>query len=471
MKLTKKPIALCAVAILAVALIAALAIVGGASEATPSFKFVAQTLNYESKIEMVFYVEAKNAIDVDLLVWSAPQSEYKRDTAEWVIAEPGRTGVSAGGYVCDVYYFDGYAAKQMPEWVYVCAYTNVGGVDYYSEPIKYSILQYAYNMLSKDSTKPETKALVEALLEYGGAAQVALGHNTNRLANAAWKQIKVVGGTLDDGFANGLYLEGDALTLTAPESDGAGKVFSHWENSTGTYISTDRVYEIEVGDAEETYIAVYALPTGLFDANGNRLASWEELVNDYGLDVEKDYTDSTYSSDTASLYYVLNNNDEFSTGTKLVIKKGVTVIGSYAFYNCDSLTSVTIPADVTSIGDCAFRYCDNLASVNVPESVTYIGASSINSCEKIIWDFTDDTRWEVKISSIYGQCPIPDGSSKTLKNLVMRIPIYKDPGYIYSANYCLRKTMTINSGIDYNVAGDQYLITLCFGDYALRKVS
>ena len=35
----------------------------------------------------------------------------------------------------------------------------------------------------------------------------------------------------------------------------------------------------------------------------------------------------------------------------------VTSIGYLAFYNCHSLTSITIPNSVTSIGDDAFYYC------------------------------------------------------------------------------------------------------------------
>ena len=41
----------------------------------------------------------------------------------------------------------------------------------------------------------------------------------------------------------------------------------------------------------------------------------------------------------------------------------VTSIGSSAFSECSSLTSITIPSSVTSIGDYAFYDCDNLQTV------------------------------------------------------------------------------------------------------------
>ena len=64
-----------------------------------------------------------------------------------------------------------------------------------------------------------------------------------------------------------------------------------------------------------------------------------------------------------------------------VIPNSVTSIGSYAFAECDDLTSVTIPNSVTSIGDRAFYGCDGLTSVTIPNSVTSIGDDAFYGCD------------------------------------------------------------------------------------------
>ncbi len=93
-------------------------------------------------------------------------------------------------------------------------------------------------------------------------------------------------------------------------------------------------------------------------------------LNISGTGAMKDYN----SDDNRSPVY---NN---SNVKKIVVEKGVTSIGKYAFYICKSLTSITIPDSVTSIGDASFRSCSNLTSITLPDSVTSIGDYAFGFC-------------------------------------------------------------------------------------------
>ena len=61
----------------------------------------------------------------------------------------------------------------------------------------------------------------------------------------------------------------------------------------------------------------------------------------------------------------------------------VTAIGDSAFYDCRSLTTVTIPNSVTYIGDRAFKSCSSLTSVSIPNSVTSIGGAAFSGCSSL----------------------------------------------------------------------------------------
>lgn len=85
--------------------------------------------------------------------------------------------------------------------------------------------------------------------------------------------------------------------------------------------------------------------------------------------------------------YSLNNQqkcfpwDSYKSDIKsLVIKKGVTSIGSYTFYRCDNLKSICIPESVKNIGCNAFCSCKNLITVKIPDGVSKIDNSAFKSC-------------------------------------------------------------------------------------------
>ena len=89
--------------------------------------------------------------------------------------------------------------------------------------------------------------------------------------------------------------------------------------------------------------------------------------------------------------------------TSIEISDSVTTIGYYAFHNCTGLTAVTIPDNVTSmveggtfkgctnlkiiklgngiteIGDYAFEDCTSLMKIDIPDSITNIGINAFNN--------------------------------------------------------------------------------------------
>ena len=69
--------------------------------------------------------------------------------------------------------------------------------------------------------------------------------------------------------------------------------------------------------------------------------------------------------------YYYNNNNSYTSNDN---------IGSYAFYGCRGLTSLTLPAGITSIGDYAFSRCSGLTSLNLPAGITTIGYYAFSGC-------------------------------------------------------------------------------------------
>ncbi|MBP3551406.1 MAG: leucine-rich repeat protein [Alistipes sp.] len=88
--------------------------------------------------------------------------------------------------------------------------------------------------------------------------------------------------------------------------------------------------------------------------------------------------------------------------TSVTIGNSVTKIGSEAFENCTSLTSVTIGNSVTSIGGYAFYSCSSLNRVTIGNSVTKIGKSAFYDCNRLA---------RVDISDLSAWCNISFGDS------------------------------------------------------------
>jgi hypothetical protein len=66
--------------------------------------------------------------------------------------------------------------------------------------------------------------------------------------------------------------------------------------------------------------------------------------------------------------------------TELPIHKGVEAIQEYAFFGCTALTNIVLPETLTEIGDFAFLACTNLTNVVFGSRVESIGVWGFEEC-------------------------------------------------------------------------------------------
>ena len=77
----------------------------------------------------------------------------------------------------------------------------------------------------------------------------------------------------------------------------------------------------------------------------------------------------------------------YLNGKKLeeaVIPEGVTEIKQYAFYHCQSITTLSIPGSVKKICDSAFEGCSALTDITIGEGVKTIGCAVFKDCEALL---------------------------------------------------------------------------------------
>ena len=87
----------------------------------------------------------------------------------------------------------------------------------------------------------------------------------------------------------------------------------------------------------------------------------------------------------------------------------VTSIGNSAFYDCSSLTYVTIPNSVTSIGNFAFDDCSSLTYVTIGASVTSIGYCAFYGCSSLTSPLYNAHCFVYMPTSYSGAYTIPEG--------------------------------------------------------------
>ncbi|MBO5773056.1 MAG: leucine-rich repeat domain-containing protein, partial [Clostridia bacterium] len=104
-------------------------------------------------------------------------------------------------------------------------------------------------------------------------------------------------------------------------------------------------------------------------------------INSYAF-----YDNNTLTSITLSESITSIDDSAFRSCSNLIninIPSGIATIGNYAFDDCTRLTSLTIPNSVTTIGDYTFYGCTSLTSITIPSSVTSIGDYTFYECTSL----------------------------------------------------------------------------------------
>ena len=345
MKKSLKRILIIAVAVLMICAAVVVAIVASdvanQNSADVELKIYGANLSFSDSVYIKYAIDYKN-VDIDdiaMLIWTEPQTEYVKGTEKAVLSN-GYVDPEVGDYV--IFDYKELAAKQMTDVVYARAYVKVGNTEYYSAPKKYSILQYAYNMMGKTSSPSSDEKLIALLadmLNYGALAQKYTNYKTDTLATDEFVQVKLLGGTFEDGFNHGLYKVGTSLTITAPTSD-EDFIFAGWRNSAGEIVSSNASYTVVAGETNELYTAVY---------QGNTSDKLEYVMNSDGI--------------TYSVSGIGECTDTAIVVPSVVGSKLITGIEDGAFKDCADIKSITLSSNITSIGADAFSGCTSLESV------------------------------------------------------------------------------------------------------------
>ena len=127
---------------------------------------------------------------------------------------------------------------------------------------------------------------------------------------------------------------------------------------------------------------VWAVTTGSCGANVTYVLDDAGTLTISGSGEMSNYTGQLPNNfpETYRKYYTPSPFCDNHSIKRVIIKSGVTSIGSSMFDSCKGLISVQIPNGIKKICGSAFRYCSSLETVHLPDSVTEICSQAFTYC-------------------------------------------------------------------------------------------
>ena len=174
------------------------------------------------------------------------------------------------------------------------------------------------------------------------------------------------------------------------------------ENNNGKYLGNKENPYLVLVDVIDTSVSEFSISDSCqiiyayaFDGCWNLTEIYYQGTMDQWLNMT--FVGSWHSGNNTNLYInnelvdeITVNTDipsyafyEIDSITKVTLGEGATSIGDCAFEGCSALQSIELPSSLTSIGDYAFESCSALQSIEIPEGVTSIGSWAFRNCTSL----------------------------------------------------------------------------------------
>ena len=231
----------------------------------PTIRAKSATLLYNDFIQVryTFAVTGEGITEKGMYVFASAEDAATYDAAK---AKQVQT-VNNSGYG----YTDGIAAKEMGDSQFVVGYVKTESGRYiYGNTVEYSPKIYAQRMVGKSETDAPTKALCNALMYYGAAAQNYMDYKTDNLMNEGFDAVEyneaVLGEeifSVDTTVTNGLKINSATLIFEGaityrvkftPSGDATGKTLY------AEYVMKSETKSVEI---EKVGSAYYAYISGI----------------------------------------------------------------------------------------------------------------------------------------------------------------------------------------------------------------
>ena len=134
-------------------------------------------------------------------------------------------------------------------------------------------------------------------------------------------------------------------------------------------------------------------------------AGFENVFNKLRYSKEDEKLLELYEFEKLSQGYCISSKSTTLSGDIVIPEsfngKPITVISEYAFYDCENVTSVTMPNSIKVIEDNAFKNCINLSEIVLSSELESIGQSAFVNCQRLISIELPDKVKEIKTSMFH----------------------------------------------------------------------